>query len=300
MLFLSITNNGLIMKARNFILVSFLFLISSSCSLNTLVIRQMTPILQNSALAIYEENDLDLAEKALAADLKLIDGLLKSDPENEELLLLAAQGYAGYALGFLEDEQPQRAKNLYLRARDYTLKVLRKDKDFALAEKASLDQLAIVLQKYDRHKTAALFWAGFAWSGYINLSLDNVDALADLPQVQLFMQRVEELDPGFFYGSVYLFWGSLYGMKPRIMGGDPQKAAEYFRKNFELNDNKFLLAHVYAARFYAAKTLDEALFDRYIKHVLETPCNVIPEARLLNQIARGKARRLQKLKEELF
>lgn len=288
------------MHTKHFILFTLFSAIFASCSMNTLIIRQMTPILQNSALAIYEENDLDLAEKALASDLKLIDGLLKSDPHNEQLLLLAAQGYAGYALSFLEDEYPARAKNLYLRARDYALKVLRQDKDFALAEKTSLEQLSNVLQKYDRRKTAALFWAGFAWSGYINLALDDVDALADLPAVQLIMKRVEELDADFFYGSVYLFWGSLYGMKPKILGGNPDKAAQYFKKNIELNDGKFLLAYVYAAKFHAAKILDETLFDEYIKHVMETPSGAIPEARLLNQIAKKKARRLQAQREGLF
>ena len=288
------------MKKINFLFLLFSISLFLSCSINTLVIRQMTPILQNSALAIYEENDLDLAEKALAADLKLVDGLLKSDPDNEELLLLAAQGYAGYALGFLEDEQPQRAKNLYLRARDYALKVLRRDIDFSLAQKAGLEQIGKVVQKYGRDKVPALFWAGFAWSGYINLALDDVQALADLPQVQLFMRRVEELQPDFFYGAVYLFWGSLYGMKPKMLGGDPQKAAAYFKKNFELNDRKFLLTYVYAAKFHAAKILDQALFERYLKLVQETSPEIMPNARLLNQIAKKKAEQLSKMKDELF
>jgi len=283
--------------------IIFLVLIATlfvSCSLNTLLVRQMTPVLQNGAAAIYEENDLDLADKALASDLKLIDGLLKSDPQNEQLLLLAAQGYAGYALAFLEDSQPQRAKNLYLRARDYALQVLRKDENFTLAENAGLSELSKYLKSCKKDCVPALFWSGFAWSGYINLSLDHVDALADLPEVQALMQRVLQLQPNYFYGSAYLFWGSLYGMKPKIMGGDPQKAKVYFEMNFKLNQNKFLLAYVYAAKFYAAKILDEALFDRYLAHVLNTADDVLPAARLLNTIAKVKARRLQKMKEDLF
>ena len=288
------------MTMQKLILSFSVVIFISSCSINSLVIRQMTPILQNSAQAVYEESDLDLAEKALAANLKLIDGLLKSDPDNEELLLMAAQGYAGYALGFLEDVQPARAKVLYLRARDYALRILHADKRFITAENSGLAKFEEHLQSCIKDKAAALFWTGFAWSGFINLSVDDAAAVADLPLVQVIMKRVEELDPGYYYGSVYIFWGSLYGMKPKMMGGDPHKAGEYFNKNFELNKTRFLLAYVYAARFHAAALLDEELFDTYIKQVLETPADIYPEVRLLNEIAKVKAEYLKKKKDDLF
>ena len=271
-----------------------------SCSPTTLVIRQMTPVLEKSAEALYEETDLQIAEQAMASNLKLIEGLLKNDPENEELLILVAQGYAGYALAFAEDENPERAKKLYLRARDYAMQVLYADPNFKIAEQKGLPDLEKHLNTYNKDKVPALFWAGFAWAGYANLALDDPEALLALPEIQLLMQRVEALQPDYFYGAVYLFWGGLYGMKPVIMGGDLQKAHDYFGKNFELNNNEFLLAYIYAARFYAAKVLDEALFDKYLEHVLKTPVDVYPGLQLLNQIAKQKAKRLLAKKEDLF
>jgi TPR repeat protein len=260
----------------------------------------MGPVLEKSAQALYEEDDLQIAEQALASNLKLIEGLLKNDPENRDLLLLAARGYAGYALGFAEDQNPKRAKRLYLRARDYALRILRRDAAFAQAEKQGLNALETYIKGYGPEQVPALFWAGFSWAGYVNLSLDNPEALLALPEIQILMERVERVQPDYFYGSVYLFFGSLYGMKPVIMGGDPQKALEYFRKNMRLNHNDFLLAQVYAAKFYAAKMLDESLFDSYLKHVLEMPIDKHPEWRLLNRIAKEKAKNLLAQKEDLF
>ncbi|GEM_PF-46682 len=280
-----------------------LFTISFSllaCNPTRLIVRQMNPLLQNTALALYEESDLTIAEQALASNLKLIDGLLKSDPLNKKLLLLAAEGYAGYALGFAEDKNPQRAKKLYLRARDYALRILRQDKHFIRAEKEGLDALQTLLMSYTKKDVPALFWSGFPWSAYVNLSLNNPTALMDLPKIELLMKRVEELQPDYYYGSVYLFWGAFYGMKPKIMGGDPVKAKSYFEKNFNLNKGRFLLAYVYAARYFAARTLDETTFDTYLKHIAETPVDVLPHIILLNQIAKEKARRLKKQKAELF
>jgi len=271
-----------------------------SCSPSALVIRQMTPVLEKSAEALYEETDLQIAEQAMASNLKLIEGLLKNDPENEELLILVAQGYAGYALAFAEDENPERAKKLYLRARNYAMQVLYSDPGFKLAEQKNLLDLEKHLNSYNKDKVPALFWAGFAWAGYANLALDDPEALLALPEIQLLMQRVEALQSDYFYGAVYLFWGGLYGMKPVMLGGDLKKAHDYFNKNFELNNNGFLLAHIYAARFYAAKVLDEALFDKYLEHVLKTPVDIYPGLQLLNQIAKQKAKRLLAQKEDLF
>jgi len=288
------------MKKTHLVLFLVFLLGISSCSLNQIVIRQMEPILQQSSNALYEESDLQLAEQALPANLKLVEGLLKSDPENEELLLLLAQGYAGYALGFVEDVDPERAKVFYLRARDYALRVLRKDNTFKEAENADLEVLIKVVNSYGVEKVPPLFWAGFAGAGYLNLDLGNPMALMELPKIQLFMDRVEALEPSFYYGAVYLYQGSVLGMKPIIMGGNPQKAKEYFEKNLELNQNKFLLAYIYMAKYYAAKVLDEELFDQYIKVVQNAPVDIIPEMTLITQIAKRKAELLSKSKEDIF
>ena len=288
------------MKKTHLVLFLVFLLGISSCSLNQIVIRQMEPILQQSSNALYEESDLQLAEQALAANLKLVEGLLKSDPENEELLLLLAQGYAGYALGFVEDVDPERAKVFYLRARDYALRVLRKDNTFKEAENADLEVLTKVVNSYGVEKVPPLFWAGFAGAGYLNLDLGNPMALVELPKIQLFMDRVEALEPSFYYGAVYLYQGSVLGMKPIIMGGNPQLAKEYFEKNLELNQNKFLLAYIYMAKYYAAKVLDEELFDQYIKVVQDAPVDILPEMTLITQIAKRKAELLSKSKEDIF
>ncbi len=282
------------------LLIYFSGLVFLSCSPSAFVLRQMSPVLENSAEALYEESDLQIAEQALASNLKLLEGLLKSDPQNKELLLLLARGWSGYALGFAEDENSQRAKLLYLRARNYALRVLNQKEGFEEVRKQGAASLEHFLKKYGKEDVPALFWTGFAWAGFANLSLDDPEAILALPEIQLYMQRVEELQPDYFYGAVYLFQGSVYGMKPRILGGDPQKAGAYFEKNFKLNKGDFLLAYVYAAKFYAAKILDETLFDQYLNHINNTPIDVRPGLQLFNQIAKKKAHLLQIQKDDLF
>ena len=278
-----------------------LLVLLNGCSMQKMVIRQMEPILLNTVDAFFEEQDLQIAQQALAANLKLVEGLLKSDPENQELLLILAQGYAGYALAFVEDTNAVQARQLYLRARDYALRLLklRNPRIFNNLH-AHLSRFKQALNSAQKEDVPALFWAGFSWSSYINLALEEPTAIMDLARVEPMMQRVLELDSTYFYGAVYLFFGSLYGQKPALLGGNPQKAHEFFEKNLQLTGGKFLLSYVYAARFYAAKILDEQLFEAYLQKVLNSPDNVLPQANLLNQVAKKKARRLLAKKSELF
>jgi hypothetical protein len=277
----------------------FLFLTTillTTCSINKLVIRQTGRILDFGVEALYEENDLILAEQALASNIKLLEGMLKGDPENKQLLLLTSQALAGYAMGFAEDEMPDRAKNLYIRARNYGMRAL----DLSTEEKISLDNFQIVIQKKGENEIEALFWASFSWAGWIILSLDNPKAFVDLAYVETMMQRVLDLDETFFHASAHLFFGSMWGLKPVLLGGDPEKARMHFDRNIEITQGKFLLSYIYYAKYSAAKTLNEELFDELLVKIEETPADVLPQYQLLNMIAKKKAGYLKEAKEDLF
>ncbi len=277
----------------------FIFFISS-CSVQKLALRSMSGILDNSMAALYEESDLKLAEQAIASDLKLLEGLMKSDPDNEKFLLLACQGFASYALGFIEDEDPQRAQSLYLRGRDYGLKILNNNSQFQPALTGDLDQLARALKKFDKKDVPALFWTANNWANWITLNLTDTDALADLPRAQLMMQRVIELDESYFYGGAHLFFATVYASRPKLLGGDIEKAKLHFDRCFEFCQDKFLLPYVFYARYYVTRTSDEEFFAKVLNKVIDTPDDILPDQRLPNAIAKQKAKLLLQKSEEFF
>ena len=174
------------------------------------------------------------------------------------------------------------------------------DDTFAENENGSLEEFTSAINSMNADYIDALFWTGFAWAGWINLSLDNPRAVIELTKVQLIMQRVLDLDETYFHGSVHLFFGSIWGTKPRMLGGDPEKAKSHFEKNLEITQGKFLLTYVYYARYYAAKILDEDLFNQFVFKIEETPADVLPEYQLLNMIAKDKVKYLNKIKDDLF
>jgi len=277
-----------------------LLLVFAGCSLQKLAIKSATPIFSSGVEALYEETDLQLAEQAIGSNLKLLEGLYKSNPKNKDVLLLLTQGYASYSLGFVEDDSVERAKLFYLRARDYGFKLLHTTSVFKDSIPQREQLFVDRLSRLKKNDVPAIFWTAFAWGSWINLSKNDPQAIFDLGKVKALMNKVIELDEGFFFGSAHLFFGAVSGALPKMLGGDPEKARQHFERSLALSNDKFVLAYVYLARYYAQTLLDEDLFDQYLQKVDEASLEILPENKLITAIAKEKARRLKEKKAELF
>ena len=284
----------------NLLLFSLLVLILNACSIQKLALKATSGLFEYGIEAFYAEPDLQIAEPALSANLKLLEGFHRADPKNKAILEMLTQGFAGMALAFLEDEAPERASAIYLRARDYGLKRLNFTKAFkdGIPEKES----AFVerLKYLKKEDLPALFWTAFSWAGWVNLNRDDPQAVFDLSKVKAMMDRVLELDENFFFGSAHLFWGSTFGSIPPMLGGSPDKAKMHFDKAIAISDGRFLIAKVYYAQFYAVTTLDEALFDQLLNDVINAPNNILPGYELLTTVAKQKATKLMAKKDDIL
>lgn len=250
--------------------------------------------------AVEEEEDPEFAAQSFPGSLKLIEVLLRSDPENEELLLLLAEGYGSYALGFVEDADPGRAKLFYRRSAAYALRIVRQDRSLAKAFAGPLDGLREELARRGKADVPGVFWAAFGLGGYMNLAYDEPDAVAQLPRVEAMMQYVAAADPAYYHGGADLFLGTLYGGRAKILGGDPERARRHFESALRLSGGAFLMTHVFYARSYAVQTQDEALFDELLATVERVPLDAAPGLRLVNSLAKRKAGLLRARKDDLF
>ena len=268
--------------------------------IQTMAIRTMGGIMDYGLQAFNEEGDLRLAESALGSNLKLVEALIKGDPENQKLLLMASQGFNAYALAFAEDDSVERARVFYLRGRDYGMRVLKQNTAFKEALEKDLPTFESALKSFSKEDVPALFWTAFGWGSYINITRSEVGAVADLPKVFAIMELVRRLDPTFYYGGPYLILGSMEGSMPKALGGRPDRAKEYFDRAAELTGGKFLLTYVYYAKTYAVQIQDQALFEALLKKVDDASVDVLPEARLTNAIAKRKAKLLREHINDFF
>ncbi len=278
----------------------FLTALLSGCSLQKIALKATTGLFAYGIEALYAEPDMQIAEIAIASNLKLIEGFHRADPKNKDILLILTQGYASYGLAFLEDSDPKRAGRLYLRSREFGFQLLARTKAFKGGVPKKEADFKARLAKLRKKDVPALFWTAFAWSGWINLNRDKPRAVFDLNLVKAMMNRVLELDEGYFFGSAHLFWGSTMGSIPKLLGGDPAKAKEHFERARSLSDGKFLINDVYYAQYYAATTLNEELFDQLIERVLKAPPDILPGYELMTSVAKQKARRLKAERDEIF
>jgi len=292
-----------------------LFCLAAGCSIKTIAVRTTGEILKDGMGAFYEEDDLPLAEHALASNLKLIDALIKGDPDNSDLLLLASQAYGGYALGFLETKAEtakledrledaekinQRAAKFYLRAKNYALRCFDNSNPFVdLLKSGRVEDMKNYLNLFTDESVPYLFWLAYNWANWINLNLTSPQAISQLPKVVAIMEKVLEMDENYYYGGPHLFFG-IYQARPKYLGGVPKKAKEHFEKALEITKGKMLLAKVYYAKFYGVQHQQQELFVTLLKDVEAAPDDIFPEQNLTNQIAKKMARQMLKYQEDLF
>ncbi len=278
--------------------IPLILVVLSGC-IQTLAVRTVGGILDEGMGAFYEESDLDLAREGLSGNLKLLEALLKSDPENEGMLLFAAQGFASYSLAFAEDDSLERARALYKRSRSYAFRAFRVRTGLDLAG-MSLEEIQTALPGLSRDDVPYVFWAAFTWGSYINLSRDNLSAMADISKVDALMRHVLETDRTYYYSGADLYFGAMKASIPAVLGGRPEEAREHFERAIAANNGGFLMAYVIFAQTYCAQTLNEELFDELIATVESASLDDNPTIRLPNAIAKKKASRLKALKPEIF
>lgn len=278
----------------------FLMTSLAGCTLRQAVARSTGAVVDDFLAAMNAEPDPVHAREAAASLFVMIEGLLRADPANADLRRAAAQAYGGYAFAFLEEKEPARARAFYLRGRDHGLAALKATPGMEGLPSGDAAAQREALARLGEEDLPLLFWTAYCWSGWVNLSRSDPDAVADLPRVAAMMDRALALDRAFFHGGPDLFFGVYYGGRSRLLGGDPAKARTHFERALAASGGRFLMTKVLMARYYAVQAQDRALFDRLLKEVESAPAGLLPGEALANALARERARALLKQAEELF
>jgi hypothetical protein len=289
------------MKRSLICFVLFLFLLSLPACLpyKKLTVGSAATLVEEVAKSSYKQSDLKMIREGTPAYLMLMDGMIEAWPDNAQLLIAASQSYASFATVFVEDQDKEYAKLLLGKGKQYARRSLEL-RGLKEPLQKPLDDFKEGLKGLGKKDVPYIFWSATCWASWIILNLDSMEALAELPRVESMMQRVLEIDEGFYYGGPHLFMGIWFASRPKIAGGDLKKAQAHFLKAFEFGKGKFLMAYVYYANTYACQALDKELFVSTLQKVLETPADISPDLTLLNTVAQKKARELLSRVEEYF
>jgi hypothetical protein len=282
------------------IAVLFLIVFLASCSVHKkMTTLSAASLVEDVAKASYKQSDLGVIRMGMPAYLMLMDGMVESWPDNERLLIAAAQAYSSYAAAFVDADDAALRNPLLLRAKVYALKAL-EQRGISEPLTSPFDEFEHQVGQTKRSDIAYLFWAASCWGGWVGAHSSSIAAVAELPRAEALMRRALILDEAYHYGGPHLFMGVLYASRPPVAGGSLELSRKHFLKAIEIGQGQFLMAHVYYADTYARKVLDRELFVSTLQKVLDTPADVVPELTLINSVARKKAEALLAKADEFF
>ncbi len=194
------------------------------------------PSADDIAAGLARVPETGIIRDGLPAYIIMIESLLNRTPENPELLEAAARLYSLYG-GYFVDEQT-RAENLTTRALDYALIAAdRRIPGMGLARSSSYQDFKRLVNNTVRDDIDTLFFIGSIWLDWVRVRRDELDAVADLPMIQLLMQRIAVFEAGYHGGMATLYLALLASMED----ADNDQIRGYFALASEQAAGKHLL-----------------------------------------------------------
>jgi hypothetical protein len=285
---------------KNYLPALLVLLLLAGCSTGKMVVRGSQSIMDSSLETMNRETDLELARQAMPANLKLLEGMLVEDPGNTVLRLYAAQGFYGYAYGFIELEDPLRAAQLYRRCYDHARIALTQTGVKLDPEHSTTADFEAAVSQAGKRAVPGLFWTASCLSNWINLNRDRPAGIAELSSAAVMMQRVLDLDETFYHGGAHMFFGVYYGGRSPMFGGNFEQSEYHFRRATEINSDRLLLVDLLYAEYLARQRLDQVAFHNRLTRVIEAPADLYPEMALVNEIARVRAAHLLEHENDWF
>jgi hypothetical protein len=276
-----------------------------ACDTAKLAADSTAELFGRAAPGIEQHWDYELVGKSFPASIVQLEGLLRVVPDNEVIGLSLVAAYIGYGTGWLEDRVEvadieddweeadhlrRRALVMYTRSWELSKHFLRnRDAGFDDALKGGVDSLqtwvdTVFVEKDD---AAILLWAGASLGARINMGMEDMDTVADLPLAKVILNRSVELDPDFMFMIGKMTMGVLAASE---FPPDMDSAKLILDDVLEKTERRNLMVQTSMARYYAVNIGDHKLFRELLQEVIDAG-DVLPEARLSNAIARRRAAR---------
>ena len=244
--------------------------------------------------------------------MKIMESLLAERPQHRGLLLATASGFTQYGYAFVQQDADERegsdvaaatalrdrARRLYLRARDYGVRGLAvSHANFPTTLRA--DPRAAV-----RACTAAdvplLYWTAASWAAAISIKKDRADLIAELPQAEALLDRALALDESFDHGAIHSLLIT-YEMARTGGNGDPvARSRAHFDRAVILGGGHEASPLVAFAEAVCVQQQDRAQFEALLRQALALDADARPASRLANLVVQRRARWLLAHIDDLF
>ena len=281
----------------------------------SIAVGAMADAVSGSGGVYGKDPDPELVKAAVPFGLKTMEGLLQEKPTHEGLLTSLASGFTQYGYAFVQQDAEaaeiegrnaeartgrERARGLYLRAREYGLRGLEVRHAGLSASLRGVKGAEAALAAATREDVPLLYWTAAAWGAAIAAGKDRMDLVAELPAPVAMMRRALALDETFDDGAIHEFFVAYEASRSEAQGGGPAVARMHYQRALAISGGKKLAAHVSFAESVLVQSQDRAEFTRLLREVLQADPAVEPRLTLSNVLAQRRARLLLAHLDDLF
>lgn len=284
---------------------------AGGCSPRSYALHKVADAVSSGGEGFATDDDPELVRDSIPFALKAMESLLSEQPVHRGLLTSLARSFTQYSAAFVwqdavEAADPEitrggreRARRLYLRARDYGLRGLSAGLP-TFREEFAADPVRAVA-KAGPEDVPLLFWTGVSWSLAVSTAQGDPELLADLPRCEAIMRRALALREDFDGGSIHEYFIAFEGGRSEAMGGSASRARRHFERAMGISGGKKVSPLVTLAESVSVRAQDRKEFLELLDRALSFDARgQAPEYRLSNLVAQRKARWLKGRADELF
>jgi predicted anti-sigma-YlaC factor YlaD len=300
-------------KRPSFSGLALCIVLITGCSIKQMAVNSVADALStdnNSVFAV--DDDPQLVGEALPFALKSMEAILQATPRHRKLLVATCAGFVQYGHAYvlqpaqmLENENlqaarklRQRAKHLFLRARQYGIRAL--DLDHPGFSTVIFTDPAAAVKGMRAKDIAALYWTGVAWGSAISADKSDMSLIGDLPIVTAIMEKALKLDPDWHKGAIHEFFIVYNSTRSLADGGGLASVEYHFNRAMALNQGRSISPLVLLAESACIKQQNRQRFEILLKQALAFDVNQHLEYRLANIMAQRKAMHLLDNIDALF
>jgi predicted anti-sigma-YlaC factor YlaD len=300
---------GLVILGLSCLLIAVL---GSGCSARRMAVNQVGNALAAGGTTFASDDDPELVKAALPFSLKLMESLLAESPRHRGLLLATSSGFTQFSFAFvqleadvLEDRDVaaaqalrERARRLYLRARDYGLRGLAvRHRDFEARLRRDAQE---ALRDTRAKDVPMLYWTAVSWAAAVAVLKDDPELIADLGLVEALIDRALRLQEDYGDGAIHGFLISFEMARQLSAAEQEKRARNHFARALELTGGQQAGPFVSLAENVAVRNQNVVEFRQLLERALAIDPDERVEWRLVNLILQERARWLLERTEDLF
>ena len=323
-----------------FLLMVSLLIFSSCRSVDEIVVDKISKMMSSDegSGAFVRDDDPQLVADALPFVLKMYEMLMEMNPDDAGLKLAAGKSFIMYAnafiqtpAGMLPDDEWEnqeimlsRARNMYLRGRDYVAAGLALELD--LPSDPLQEDPEVILEQTDPELAPYLYWAGAAWLGAFSCNPFDMELGSGIykPVAYLFfaLKMDENLENGGIHDLLITVWSSIPGgiidkaflstpdtagafsavyYKTAGVGNSPEERALYhMERSVALSEGNNPSPYVSYATGIPVMKQDYETFESLLNKALAIDPSGDPDNELVTVIIQDKARWYLDHREDFF